>query len=121
MSDKSNAPLFSSIAKLVADKAGINVEEVTWDLSIERDIGLTGDDAIELLLDYSEKYNVDVSNFMAADYFDGEGSTGDFISYLLVWLFNGTVAEKKKHLTPRHLVKGVIAGKLDEEVINSAQ
>lgn len=121
MSDKSNAPLFSSVAKLVADKAGLNEDEITWDSSLSDDIGLMGDDAVELILDYGEKYNVDVSNFILPNYFMEEGERSDFITSFLLLLFGGNEPEPKKHLRVRHLVEGILAGRLDEEVINSAQ
>jgi hypothetical protein len=37
------------------------------------DLGIYGDDATDLLISYGKRFNVDVSKFMAADYFKGKG------------------------------------------------
>ncbi len=74
---------------------------------MEKQLGIYGDDATEIMLVYGKEFNVDVSKFMAASYFSGEGFS----------LFGKD--EKTKELTLGDLEKGVIAGRLDEEVINS--
>lgn len=76
---------------------------------IERELRITGDDAIEFLIEYGKYFNVDVTKFMAADYFDGEGMN---------WLLPNSNSNKKI-LTLGDLVKGIIAGQLNEQVINS--
>lgn len=82
--------------------------DITRHTRIEADLGITGDDAEEFIIAYSKKYNVDVSEFMAADYFDAEG-----ISLIL------SRNPNNKHLTIEHLIRGIITGKLNEEIINN--
>lgn len=83
-----------------------------------QDLNIYGDDAVTFILAYGKEFGVDVSNFMAADYFKGEGV--DFLGGI-IRLFSKEKKEepKLKELTIGDLEKGVIAGKLDEEVINS--
>ena len=99
--------ILEEIKTFIEDKCGIARDRIKSESRIEKDLRITGDDAMELLVDFGKKFNVDVSKFMAADYFDGEGMN------LLLPNFG------KKELTVHHLVKAVTAGKLDESVINS--
>jgi acyl carrier protein len=64
-----------------------------------------------------EKFKVDVSNFMAADYFTGEGV--DLVGGLIRLFTGKNSASGLKVLTVNDLTKGILAGKLDEEVIAS--
>jgi len=111
-----NEELFNRLKAFVVDQAGVEDYEVIPEAKIEDDLGITGDDAVDFLLAYSKTFNVDVRGFMAADYFDGEG---DFILPLIMRMFTGKRKGKNKVLTIAHLGKGILAGKLDETVINS--
>lgn len=82
---------------------------------IEEDLGITGDEACEFILNYGKTFNVDVSNFLVANYFKPEGY--DFLSPILeaLGLKKKTI---KKVLTIGDLLKGIKAKKLDEEVLD---
>lgn len=109
--------LFSEIVLLIGSKAGRDHLSFQPSTRLERDLNIYRDDAYELLIDYGKKFNVDVSNFMFADYFDGEGY--DPFGWIID-LFKMKIEHiPNKVLTIEHLIKGVKAGKLDEEVINS--
>jgi len=84
------------------------------------DLGIYGDDAVEFLIDFGKEFNVDVSNFMAADYFKGEPGV-DFITPIINLFKKDKIKPVKatKTLTLGHLEKAIKAGRLDEEVINS--
>lgn len=41
--------------------------------ALEKDLGITGDDAIEFLLKFSDKLNIDMSRFDIKLYFEPEG------------------------------------------------
>lgn len=58
---------------------------------------------------------MDVTNFMAGDYFGAERSV--VLSELGNWV-TGKHKKTRKTLTVGHLEKAIIAGRLDEEVIN---
>jgi acyl carrier protein len=106
---------FHRLKEFIVEQVGIHEDEVTPDSRLYDDLGVYGDDAAELLIEYGRKFNVDVSKFMAADYFKGEGM--DLIGGLLR-VFNG---KRRNHnykvLTVNDLEKGIDAGRLDEEVI----
>lgn len=86
--------------------------EIDMDTRLEDDLGVYGDDAVELIIDYGKRFNVDVSNFMLADYFSAEGHD------LFFGLFRKN-KKKRKMLNVGHLYKGIIDGRLNESVINS--
>ena len=111
-----NDETFNKLKSFVLIEAAVKDEEVTREAKIENDLGVTGDDAVDLLIAYSKAFNVDLTKFMAADYFDGEG---DPILPAIIRLFTGKKKKTNKILTVGHLEKGILAGRLDEEVINS--
>ncbi len=90
-------------------------ELITEKTKIEEDLGITGDDAWAFFVKYSEKFNVDITNFLMYDYFKGEGV--DLLSLILEF-FKLKKRVAKKFFTVEYLVKGIEAGKLDEEVID---
>ena len=81
--------------------------ELMRDMTLENDLGITGDESEDFLIEFGKEFSVDVSKFPIGDYFRDEGDP------LLL------STKKVKPLTVGHLEKAVIAGRLDEEVINS--
>lgn len=65
---------------------------LTEDIDVEKDLYITGDDAVEFILAFGKEFDVDVSHFPLSDYFDGEGL--DTIG-LIVSLFNKNTKNKK--------------------------
>jgi acyl carrier protein len=110
-----NTDLFSELQEFIVNKGGVDYAEVTRDAKLEEDLGIYGDDAIELLVAYGKKFSVNISNFKAADYFSPEG---DIILPALFRMITGKKKKKTKYLTIEHLEKGILAGTLDEHVIN---
>ncbi|MGN7722964.1 DUF1493 family protein [Chitinophaga sp. 22620] len=109
--------LFNRIKDFVVRQSGIDdKEDISRSTQIEDDLGVTGDDAVDFLLAYSNTFNVDVSHFMAADYFGAERNV--FLSEIFKWL-TGDRKRRKKTLTVGHLEKAALIGRLDETVINS--
>lgn len=108
--------IFNRLKAFVVKEAAVEEEEVTADASLENDLGVHGDDAVEFIVAFGKEFNVDVSSFMAAEYFSPEG---DVILPAIIRLFTGKKKAKQKDLTIRHLEKAITAGRLDEEVINS--
>ena len=108
--------IFDKIKKFTTKQAGVMEKEVTEDAGLENDLGVSGDDAVEFIMAFAKEFNVDVSKFMAADYFSPEG---DSILPAIIRFFTGKKHPKQKELRIKHLEKAVIAGRLDEEVINS--
>jgi acyl carrier protein len=103
------------LKNFLINKIGVDAEEITDGALIEDDLGIYGGDAVELLIAYGKEFKVDVSNFMAADYFSGDG---DVILPALIRFFTGKKKPQKKALTVGHLEIGITVGRLDEDVIN---
>jgi hypothetical protein len=101
-----NDIFFEKLKLFTIKEAFLTKEKLTRDTKLYEDLGITGDDAIEFILAYSKYFQVDVVNFMAADYFEDEGRSTLFRK--------GT---NKKIITLGDLEKGIIAGKLNEEII----
>lgn len=80
---------------------------ITRETLIEDGLGITGDEAEELIVNLANRYNIDIVNFDFAKYFYDEPS-----------VFN-MQSGKVKPFTIGHLEKAIIAGRLDEDIINS--
>jgi acyl carrier protein len=111
-----SSEIFESIKKFTVKQTGVSDDEVTEGAGLENDLGVSGDDAVDYIIAFGKEFKVDVSRFMAADYFSPEG---DSILPAIIRMFTGKKHPKQKELIMRHLEKAVIAGRLDEEVINS--
>ena len=108
--------ILDQIKDLIEQQQGIDRKEISISTRIENDLDITGDDAIEFLIEFGKRFNVDVSKFMAADYFAGEGL--DSIGIISRFL-TGRKKKERKALTVAHLIKAIKAGRLDETVIDS--
>jgi acyl carrier protein len=111
-----NQELFNKVKEFAVNQAAVEEKEATESASIEDDLGISGEDAVEFIIAFGKKFNVDVSKFMAAEYFSPEG---DVILPAIIRFFTGKKQPKRKNLTIGHLIKAIVAGRLDEEVINS--
>jgi hypothetical protein len=91
---------------LIEKKMGRYKKPITRETCLEKDLGMTGDDAVEFLLDYGKKYSVDLTKFDIRKYFMPEGDVF------------GMSSHKEKELTVGDLEKGIIAKQLSEEIIS---
>ncbi len=112
-----NSEIFNNVKRFTIDQAAAGENDITENALLETDLGIYGDDAIEYVIAFGKEFNVDVSRFMAADYFSPEG--GFKLPPGIIKFFGGKKKPRQKELTIKHLMKAVIAGRLDEEVINS--
>ncbi|WP_343745233.1 DUF1493 family protein [Chitinophaga sp.] len=78
---------------------------ITMETSMENDLGITGDDGEDFIVEFSKKYSVDISNFYFTKYFYPEPSMIPMPSEI-------------KILTVGHLMKAIEARRLDDNVIN---
>jgi acyl carrier protein len=91
---------------LVHKKCGIAKSRININSRLEKDLRITGIDAYELLIDFRNEFNVDVSILDFDDYFLPEGTN---------WFY----PPKKyptKILTIEHLIKAAVKGKLDDSI-----
>jgi acyl carrier protein len=108
--------IFNKIKRFANRHSGIIEGKITENSSLENDMGIYGDEAVEFIIAFGKEFNVDVSNFEAADYFNPEGDT---ILPAIIRFFTGKKKRKQKELRIKHLMKAIVEGKLDEEVIGS--
>ncbi len=108
--------IFNRVREFTVKQAGVSEDDVCETACLERDLGIYGDDAIEYLIAFGKAFNVDVSKFMAADYFSPEG---DIILPGIIRAITGKKRQRRKELSIAHLIKAIKAGRLDEEIINS--
>jgi hypothetical protein len=104
-----DALISTALIDFIRLECGIGQSEViTASTGMQRDLGVYGDNAVEFLVAYGKAFHVDVSQFMAADYFDGEGMD------VLAWF---KPVKERKELTVGHLQQGIAAKRLDEQVL----
>ena len=109
-----NASVSIRLVEFIRHECAIPIEEeINANTRMYSDLGVYGDDAVELLVAYAKTFDVDVTHFMAADYFKGEGA--DILGFMLS-LFK-PAEQAQKELTVGHLQKGIEAKRLDEQVI----
>jgi len=97
---------FTELVSLVRDHSGEHNMPITRQTLIENDLGVSGDDAYELILMISEKFQIDITGFNFRKYFNDEPM----------------IFSPDREIQPfmvGHLEKAIIAGRLDEEVINN--
>jgi acyl carrier protein len=102
--------IFNAIQCLVIDKMGKYKKPFTRDTALEKDLGMTGDDAVEFLLDFGEKFKVDLSKFEINKYFLPEG---DSFLPAIIRFFSGAKNPKQNELRLGDLEKAVLRGRLD--------
>lgn len=110
-----NEKNLEEIKVMINHKCGVSKDKIFINSKLEDDLGLTGDDAVEFILDFSRKFNVDISNFVISDYFSNEAF--NFIG-LIINFFKHKEVVIKKALTVDDLVRIIEIGKMDDEIIN---
>lgn len=107
--------ILNQLINLIEKKMGKYKHQITRETYLEKDLGISGDDAIEFLLDYGKKFNVNMSGFDFKKYFTPEG---DSLLPTIIKTISGKKESKIKELTVGDLERGIIAGRLNEETIN---
>ena len=105
MSNTEAESRFAQLVAFIRDKSGEHEMSITRETLIEDNLGITGDDAYDLIMELSRLYNVNVTQFEFRKYFNDEPSIFD-------------TSRKVAPLTVGHLERAIVAGRLDEEVIN---
>ncbi|RNL68615.1 DUF1493 family protein [Sinomicrobium pectinilyticum] len=106
-----NSKIIEEIVALIPEIFHPKKREITRDLELEEDLGITGDDADEILSIFAERFNVDIKEFNSKDYFLEEGV--DLIGALKSWLLGSKIKkEGRKRLTIGDLEEAVKKGKL---------
>ncbi len=90
-----NEETFKKLKIFIVNQSAVNDQIITRSTQIEDDLGVYGDDAVEFIVAFGKEFNVDVSKFMANDYFSPEG---DFILPALIRFLTNKKREKKNLL-----------------------
>ena len=113
---KDNSILLKEIISFIENIYGY-IGPIDENTIVEDDLKITGDEAVDFLIKYGKFFNVDVSNFYADKYFKGEGEDWDIISRILEDFGWSKKTETRKIFTVGDMIKGIKAGKLNEEVL----
>lgn len=98
--------IFEDLAAFLHEQSGAFEVPITLNTSIENDLGITGEDGEELIVNFSKRYNINIDNFYFMKYFNPE----PFIS---------RIPDEVKILTVSHLMKAIAVGRLADDVIDS--
>lgn len=100
-----NNPItLEELIDFIREESGAVSTKISEQTSIEDDLGVTGDDAVELMIKYAKLFNVDLSGFSPIKYFHPEPSI--FASY-----------RKISAINVGHLKQGIDAGFLNDGMI----
>ncbi len=107
---------FIELKSFLSTFLGIKEEEINFADSLFHDLGVDGDDASELLKNYSSNFNVDIDDFEFENYFGVEASAS-----LVQVIFKGLIKSDehdRKKLTVEDLANGVKLGRLESWIFN---
>lgn len=93
--DDPGDPLFRRVRDLICELTGAAPEDVTEATCLQRDLGVEGDDAGELMTAFAERFGVDLDRFDFEAHFDVEAGF-DPVRYLFLKAFR----PKKLHKAP---------------------
>ncbi|MCF7789043.1 MAG: DUF1493 family protein [Prosthecobacter sp.] len=65
--------LEESVIEFVADFMGFKAERIHLHTTLYGDLGIAGDDGLELIQTFGEKFQVDLTGFQSARHFGSEG------------------------------------------------
>lgn len=107
-----NKELMKFLANLIHRKE----EDISCgNIRLEKDLYIYGEDAERLLIEYSNFFNVDISNLDFSKYFTGEV----LFSYTFYRSYSKRY-KQKKDLTIGDLERGIIYGFLNDEIISAS-
>mgnify|MGYP000359666805 CR=1 FL=1 len=93
MINQDNKKMSDEVIMFLSEFSSVNVDAISLDSDIVRDIHIEGDDAEELLQKFSERFGVDISALNLSDYFAPESSFSP-IDYLLSIILSRKIQRK---------------------------
>ncbi len=88
-------------------------KEINGATRLEEDLFIYGEDAEYLLIEYSDLFNVDITNLDFSKYFSQER-----IYFYMLYRRYSKRYKQKKDLTINDLERGITYGRLDDEIIS---
>jgi acyl carrier protein len=92
--------VYTELIELIAQKSGVDKSLIKRETTIEDGLGVTGEDAEELIVSIQKKFNIDIKDFVFSKYFNDEPS-----------IFNSP--RNIQPLTVGDLEHAVLTGKLE--------
>jgi acyl carrier protein len=102
-----DADVKRDIFGLVAKHSGLHPERITAESRLLHDLGIDGDDAEYLLVEFSKKFEVDMNNFDFRKFFKGEPHLFNFLEF---WF---STNERLAPLTVEDLYRSAAARKFE--------
>jgi acyl carrier protein len=103
-----DGPTFERVAQLIVEECGVRRADVRPDSDLERDLGITGDDAGDLMTAYAREFSVDLADFEFLRHFGPEGCLPGFGLY---WRVRHGYAIGEVPVTPQFLVDAARQGR----------
>lgn len=73
MSHKENLEIENILLTYIEGLNLIDSKRLTLDTLIEKDLGITGDDAIDFMEEFAQEFDIDIISFNYSKYFGSEG------------------------------------------------
>ena len=72
------------IIRFLSEFLNIKAHRITNSTLLFDDLGIDGDDAVDLMEEFSKRFNVDLKTFAIGEYFGGEGLPPTFLFHWLI-------------------------------------
>lgn len=102
------------VRMLICRKTGLEPEAVRPESRLLHDLGVTGDDAAELIDEFAQTFSVDMSSFQFQCYFTGEPSFSHAL--WMLGIKDKPIWSGKLPLTVARLIDAASAGHWNEEL-----
>jgi acyl carrier protein len=100
-----DAEILTKVIEFIAGQSGASVSRITPKTRLLEDLGIDGDDASEILIEFATRFKVDLGEFEFGRHFGPECGYMPFYS-LFCWLFR-VRRQKIEPVTIEDLVKAV--------------
>ena len=110
MNAQSSDEIDVQITEFLSAQLSIPRRKIAPEHSLFHDFGVDGDDAVELIQEYSTQFNVSVDAFELDKYFGPEVSSS--LIQMIVDLFTKSNLSNTPRFTVKELIQGVSDGKL---------
>ena len=104
---------YIDLYKLISKTSHVNIEKIQHTSRLEKDLGIDGDDAINFLTEYSNKFKVNIDNLECDKYFTSEYPV---VLFYLSKIFP-KLGSKTDELTVHDLIIGIENHRLDDAII----
>jgi hypothetical protein len=116
MRNEISGPLKTFIEK----KMGQYTKPFSRDMLLERDLGISGDKAVEFIDSFSDEFDIIFpADFNYSEHFDIEGLRFDFLKYLMVIFKKESLEQKKIPITVGDLDDAIEKGVWEKEKLNN--